>query len=102
MISSTLALQRLKHCAQRIEEREIDIDIEYCIYLAEKCIEDTAIFLGFQEYLGDKCWVILVVRMYEIDGKPVGIPETVECRRTSQKCDKIALRVQKIERINAI
>lgn len=94
MLAEALALIRRNHIAQRIKERNIDIDVEYCVYIAEKFEEGTAIFLGTMKYLGDNCHVILIVR-----GK---MPVTIECRRISQKCDCKSLGVVKIERINAI
>jgi hypothetical protein len=77
------------HVLRRIEERQIEIDIEMIEYFCQKYNDlDTAVFLGIVTFLGDKNYVILIIRG--------GDAVTIEFRRCSQICDEKSLKVQQV------
>ena len=77
------------HVLKRIEERQIEIDIEMIEYFCQKYEEcDTAIFLGKIDFLDEKNYVILIIR----DGNAV----TIEFRRCNQNCDANSLNVEQV------
>jgi len=77
------------HVLKRLGERHIEIDIEMVEYLSSKYSDvDTAVIIGSIEFLGDKNYIILIIR----DGNAV----TIEFRRCSQKCDKNSLNVDEV------
>ena len=77
------------HVLRRIEERQIEIDIEMIEYFCQKYNEcDTAIFLGLVTFLDERNFVILIIR----DGDAI----TIEFRRCTQKCDKHSLNVEQV------
>ena len=82
----------LQHIAQRIVEREIEIDAEYCQLLANRCDCDTAIILGLKRYCDDLCYAILIVRN--------NIPITIEMRRKSQNTTTQTLGVSRLVKLN--
>ena len=89
MLSNEVKERRLAHVSKQVESREIDLDVEFLVYLAEKTTEeDVAIVLGTKEYLGSPNVVILIVREK--------FPTTIEYRRKSQSLDKKHLRVENI------
>ena len=74
------------HVLKRIEERQIEIDLEMIEYFCQKYSDfDTAVFLDKVMFLGDNNHVILIIR----NGNAV----TIEFRRCTQNCDKNSLKV---------
>ena len=89
MLSEFTKQYRFAHCKKQMEEREIELDVEFLIYLAEKTEEENvAIVLGTKEYLGNLNNVILIIRDF--------YPVTVECRRKTQSLNKNVLEVDNI------
>lgn len=79
------------HVLKRIEERQIEIDLEMIEYFCQKYNQqDTAVFLGKVMFLGDENYVILIIR----NGNAI----TIEFRRCGQNCDKHSLNVEKVEK----
>jgi len=79
-----------KHALQRIEERQIEIDLEMIEYFCQKYSDmDTAVFLGKIVFLGDDNHVILIIR----DGNAI----TIEFRRCTQNCDEKTLNVDRVK-----
>ena len=77
------------HVLKRIEERKIEIDIEMVELFCRKYSDfDTAVFLGKVLFLGETNHVILIIR----NGNAV----TIEFRRITQHCDKLALNVAQV------
>lgn len=77
------------HCKSQIEKREITVDIEMIEYLCRKSNKiDSAFILGEKMFLGDICYVILIVR------HEVAI--TIEFRRKSQSISEKSLQVEQV------
>lgn len=77
------------HCKSQIEKREINVDIEMIEYLCRKSNKiDSAFILGEKYFLGDICYVILIVR-HEI-------AITIELRRKTQSITEKSLQVEQI------
>jgi hypothetical protein len=76
------------HVSDRIEKRDINLSDAEINYLCEKCVVDSAILIKREFYLGDRCYLILIVR----NKRPI----TVMYRRCSQKMNLSSLNVDKI------
>lgn len=76
------------HISDRIEKRDINLSNAEINYLCEKCMVDSAVLIKREFYLGDRCYLILIVR----NKKPI----TVMYRRCSQKTSPQSLNVDKI------
>ncbi|MFZ2992469.1 MAG: hypothetical protein WA061_02025 [Microgenomates group bacterium] len=78
-----------QHARNQIINRNIPVDIEMVEFLTKKSEGiDTAFILGDGENLGDRCWIILIVRNYTAI--------TIEYRRKTQSITKQSLKVNKI------
>ena len=79
------------HCKSQIENRQIHVDIEMIEYLCQKSDHiDSAYIIGEDTFLGDKCWIILIVRHDDAI--------TIEFRRKSQSLSENSLKVNHIEK----
>lgn len=77
------------HCRSQVEKREINIDIEMIEYLVTKSKGiHSAFILGEEIFLGDDCYIILIVR-HEI-------AITIEFRRKTQTLTEKSLGVNQI------
>lgn len=75
------------HAIKRIEEREINIDLEILEHLANKYSEkDTAVILGEIDFLDAENYVIAIIR----GGNVI----TIEFRRKSQTITEKSLNVE--------
>lgn len=79
------------HCIQRIKERQINIDLEMAEFLVNKSNGNSVAFiLGEVNFLGDKNYVILIVRNNQA--------VTIEIRRKSQTISPFALGVDTVSK----
>ena len=79
------------HCMKRIQERNINIDMEMLEFLVKKSNgQDVAFILGETKFLGDDNYVILIVRN--------NIAVTIEIRRKSQTITAHALNVETVSK----
>jgi hypothetical protein len=77
------------HCKSQIEKREINVDLEMIELLVKKSNKvDSAFILGEQEFLGDSCVIILIVRH--------DVAITIEFRRKTQTITEKSLDVTQI------
>jgi len=79
------------HCIKRIQERNINIDLEMIEYLVKKSNgQNIAFILGETKFLEDENYVILIVRNNEA--------VTVQFRRKSQTITAHALDVDTVSK----
>lgn len=79
------------HCMKRIQERNINIDMEMLEFLVKKSNgQDVAFILGETKFLGDDNYVILIVRN--------NVAVTIEIRRKSQTITAHALNVETVSK----
>lgn len=79
------------HCMKRIQERNINIDMEMLEFLVKKSNgQDVAFILGETKFLGDDNYVILIVRN--------NVAVTIEIRRKSQTITAHALNVDTVSK----
>lgn len=77
------------HCKKRIEERNINIDLEMLEYLVKKSDgKNVAFILGETKFLGDDNYIILIVRN--------NVAVTIEIRRKSQTVTRHSLNVDTV------
>lgn len=80
-----------QHCIKRIQERNINIDLEMIEYLVKKSNgQNIAFILGETKFLEDENYVILIVRNNEA--------VTVQFRRKSQTITAHALDVDTVSK----
>lgn len=79
------------HCMKRIQERNINIDMEMLEFLVKKSNgQDVAFILGEIKFLDDDNYVILIVRN--------NVAVTIEIRRKSQTITAHALNVDTVSK----
>lgn len=79
------------HCMKRIQERNINIDMEMLEFLVKKSNgQDVAFILGETKFLDDDNYVILIVRN--------NVAVTIEIRRKSQTITAHALNVDTVSK----
>lgn len=79
------------HCMKRIQERNINIDMEMIEFLVNKSNgQAVAFILGETKFLGDENYVILIVRN--------NVAVTIEIRRKSQTITAHALNVDTVSK----
>lgn len=79
------------HCMKRIQERNINIDMEMIEFLVKKSNgQDVAFILGETKFLDDDNYVILIVRN--------NVAVTIEIRRKSQTITAHALNVDTVSK----
>jgi hypothetical protein len=90
MLSQAALKKRIEHLQYKIEERNLDLDIEYLVYLTDKSqIRDGAIVFGkFIDELRGLCKIVMIVRD--------GFPATVFPRQIEGNFSKSALEVEQV------
>jgi len=83
------------HCIKRIQERNINIDIEMLEFLCQKSNgQNVAFILGEVRFLDDDNYIILIVRNYEA--------VTIQFRRKSQTITAHSLQVDTVSKYPCI